>query len=118
MAIIAYGGLRRGEGIGLRWDDVDLVQRDTDDPSADSTSHRSAEERPCQYCESVHRGQAFDSSKVLRHSTIELTVDSYGHLLPGLLSRQQANGATLIPRKASGGTVGHISATNTDWRDE
>lgn len=227
--VIAYCGLRRGEGIGLRWDDVDLAERTLTIRQQIVQVNRSEEERPCAYCAAVHGGQAFDShkteessavvhldastvavllgqqlsqgderivwgdayadhglvfaredgnplspngvsrlfedlqegiavptdplnpagslrpvrrvrlhdlrhgtaslmiaagidiaivSKVLRHSTIKLTVDSYGHLLPGVGEQAADKRAALIPRKAIGETAGHISATNADWRDE
>ena len=53
-------------------------------------------------------------SKVLRHSTIKLTVDSYGHLLSGVGEQAADRRAALIPRKTSKETSGHISATNAD----
>lgn len=50
-------------------------------------------------------------SKVLRHSTIRLTVDTYGHLLPGVEESTAEVRAAMIPRAGSK-TVGHSSATN------
>nr|WP_255459363.1 tyrosine-type recombinase/integrase [Micrococcus sp. TA1] len=39
-------------------------------------------------------------SKVLRHSTIKLTVDTYGHLLPGVGEAAAEQRAGMIPRAA------------------
>lgn len=50
-------------------------------------------------------------SKVLRHSTIKLTVDTYGHLLPGVGEAAAEQRAGMIPRAASRAD-GHSSATN------
>ena len=50
-------------------------------------------------------------SKVLRHSTIKLTVDTYGHLLPGVGEAAAEQRAGMIPRVASRAD-GHSSATN------
>ena len=50
-------------------------------------------------------------SKVLRHSTIKLTVDTYGHLLPGVGEAAAEQRAGMIPRAASR-TNGHSPATN------
>lgn len=219
---IAYCGLRRGEGIGLRWDDVDLVKRTLTIRQQIVQINRSERERSCVYCDSEHGGQKFEFpktedsaavvhldastvsvllgqqlaqgderqawgeayadhglvfaredgnplnpnavsrlfedlqggitvpvdlsapdgavrpvrrvrlhdlrhgtaslmiaagvdiaivSKVLRHSTIKLTVDSYGHLLPGVGESAADKRAALIPRKEKQGTAGHSSAT-------
>lgn len=50
-------------------------------------------------------------SKVLRHSTIRLTVNTYGHLLPGVEESTAEVRAAMIPRAGSK-TVGHSSATD------
>ncbi|GAA4770541.1 hypothetical protein GCM10025784_17710 [Citricoccus nitrophenolicus] len=50
-------------------------------------------------------------SKVLRHSTIKLTVDTYRHLLPGVGEAAAEQRASMIPRAASR-TNGHSPATN------
>lgn len=49
-------------------------------------------------------------SKVLRHSTIKLTADTYGHLLPGVGEAAADKRAAMIPRAGSR-TDGHRSAT-------
>lgn len=49
-------------------------------------------------------------SKVLRHSTIKLTVDTYGHLLPGVGEAAEQR-AGMIPRAASRAN-GHSLDTN------
>lgn len=51
----------------------------------------------------------------LRHSTIKLTVDSYGHLLPCVGEEAADKRAALIPRHAGRETSGHGSATNSPW---
>ncbi|KUM34639.1 hypothetical protein AR689_10930 [Arthrobacter sp. EpRS71] len=51
-------------------------------------------------------------SKVLRHSTIKLTVDSYGHLLLGVGEEAADKRAALIPCNSWRKTSGHGSATN------
>ncbi len=224
--VVACCGLRRGEGIGLRWDDVDLVKRTLTIRQQIVQVNRSASEVPCPYCGVVHGGLKFDSPKtedssaivhldastvavllgeqlrqgderaqwgdayvdhglvfakedgnplvpngvsrhfedlqggilvptdsrkpdsalrpvrrvrlhdlrhgtaslmiaagvdiaivsnVLRHSTIKLTVDSYGHLLPGVGEEAADKRAALIPRNAGRETSGHGSATNSPW---
>ena len=50
-------------------------------------------------------------STVLRQSTIKLTVDTYGHLLPGVGEAAAEQRAGMIPRGASRAD-GHSSATN------
>lgn len=50
-------------------------------------------------------------SKVLRHSTIKLTADTYGHLLPGVGEAAADKRAAMIPR-ASSRTDGHRMATD------
>lgn len=50
-------------------------------------------------------------SKLLRHSTIKLTVDTYGHLLPGVGESAAERRADMIPRAASK-TNGNSPATN------
>lgn len=50
-------------------------------------------------------------SKVLRHSTIKLTSDTYGHLLPGVGESTADVRAAMIPRGQSR-AVGHSSATD------
>jgi hypothetical protein len=57
-------------------------------------------------------------SKVLRHSTIKLTVDSYGHLLSGVGEQAADKRAALIPRRTSNETSRQISALNADCIDE
>lgn len=210
--LVAYLGLRRGEGLGLRWDDVDLVRRRIVIRQQVVQVNRRHVEAGCQYCGSVHPGigitdpktdesaavvhldagtvsvllgqqlaqgeerEAWGSayrdhglvfaredgtpvrpswltarfvelqdgvtvpedpqkpegaqrpirrarlhdlrhgtaslmiaagvdvavvSKVLRHSTIKLTVDTYGHLLPGVGEAAAEQRAGMIPRAAS-----------------
>lgn len=221
--VIAYCGLRRGEGIGLRWDDVDLVKRTLNIRQQIVQVNRRQDEKPCTFCGVVHGGQNFDTpktdesaaivhldtatvsvllgqqlaqgderqlwgdayvdhglvfakqdgnplnpswvsglfedlqegitvpvdyskpegprrpvrrvrlhdlrhgaaslmiaagvdiaivSKVLRHSTIKLTVDSYGHLLPGVGEQAADKRAAMIPRTVTAKTSGHTLATN------
>lgn len=50
-------------------------------------------------------------SKVLRHSTIKLTADTYGHLLPGVGEDAADRRAAMIPR-ASSRADGHRLATD------
>jgi integrase len=217
--VIAYCGLRRGEGIGLRWDDVDLVKRQLTIRQQIVQINRTTREERCAYCGEPHPGQKFDTpktdesagvvhldattvsvllgqqlaqgeerlrwgdaysdhglvfsredgvplnpnavsrlfedlqkdvrvpgpahpvpvrrirlhdlrhgtaslmiaagidiaivSKVLRHSTIKLTVDSYGHLLAGVGETAADKRASMIPRKGSSAPVGHIPATDS-----
>ena len=53
-------------------------------------------------------------SKLLRHSTIKLTVDTYGHLLPGVGEAAAELRAGMIPRAAPR-TNGHSPATNRTY---
>jgi hypothetical protein len=53
-------------------------------------------------------------SKVLRHSTIKLAVDSYGHLLSGVGEQAADKRAALIPRRTSNETSGHNSPQDAD----
>lgn len=219
--LVAYLGLRRGEVLGLRWDDVDLVRRTVTIRQQIVHVNRGEQEQACEYCGAVHAGQRFDApktedsadvvhldkgtvavllgmqleqgeeraawgdaytdhgllfaredgnplspswlsqrfgvlrdsvtvpvdaeepdgprrplpkitlhglrhgtaslmiaagvdiaivSKVLRHSTIKLTVDTYGHLLPGVGESAAEARAALIPRTAKN-TAGHSLAT-------
>ncbi|MCY1160010.1 MAG: integrase family protein [Citricoccus sp.] len=50
-------------------------------------------------------------SKVLRHATIKLTVDTYGHLLPGVGEAAADQRSGMIPR-ATSRTDGHSPAKN------
>ncbi|SFV25026.1 Site-specific recombinase XerD [Micrococcus terreus] len=220
--VVAYLGLRRGEALGLRWDDVDLVRRRVVIRQQVVQMNLQATEADCQYCGEAHPGigitapKTDDSaavvhldagtvsvllsqqllqgeerevwgdayqdhglvfaredgtpirpswltarflelqegvtvpvdpekpqgaqrplrrvrlhdlrhgtaslmiaagvdvavvSKVLRHSTIKLTVDTYGHLLPGVGEAAAEQRAGMIPRAASRAD-GHSSATN------
>lgn len=220
--VMAYCGLRRGEALGLRWDDVDLVRRVINIRQQIVHTNAGRAETVCEHCGEVHRAIKFELpktddsvgqvhldavtvstlltqqlkqgeerqawgdayadhglvfarengspldpnavsklfqelleglevelpdkdgevrrtslrkirlhdlrhgaaslmiaagvdiavvSKVLRHSTIKLTVDSYGHLLPGVGESAAESRANLIPRKDRNATVGHTSAT-------
>lgn len=57
-------------------------------------------------------------SKVLRHSTIKLTVDSYGHLLPGVGEQAADKRAALIPRGPGRQAGGHSPATKSPGDNE
>lgn len=227
--VIAYCGLRRGEGIGLRWDDVDLVKRTLTIRHHIVQINRSDQEESCIYCSAIHGGQKFDTpkteessavvhldastvlvllgqqlrqgdermawgvsysdhrlvfarddgsplspngvsrlfedlqegitvplsadspegpfrpvrrvrlhdlrhgtaslmiaagvdiaivSKVLRHSTIKLTVDSYGHLLPGVGEQAADKRAALIPRGQASQAGSHSPATKSPGQKE
>lgn len=61
--LVAYLGLRRGEGLGLRWDDVDLVNRKVDLRQQIVHTNRTSRETVCEYCGAKHGGQKFDSLK-------------------------------------------------------
>lgn len=61
--VVAYLGLRRGEGLGLRWDDVDLVNRKVTLQQQIVHTNRTDREKPCEFCGVVHGGQKFDTLK-------------------------------------------------------
>lgn len=68
--VLAYLGLRRGEALGLRWDDVDLVRRTVTVRNNVVHVARTDRETPCTYCGSVHGGLRFDTPKTRESAAV------------------------------------------------
>jgi integrase len=88
---IAATGLRRGEALGLRWDDLDLsrgviVVRQQLLQLADETGRR-----PCPYCPTMHRQVAFGAPKTKSGEAriVELDSGTVGVLLEHRLRQDQ-----------------------------
>ncbi|MGW0626070.1 tyrosine-type recombinase/integrase [Streptomyces sp. NPDC002758] len=93
--VIAGTGLRRGEAVGLRWDDVDLARRIivvrqqvVQESGRKKTRQAPA---PCPYCEAGHLGVSFGKPKTAsgEDRVIDLDEGTVGALLAHQL-RQQA----------------------------
>lgn len=93
--VVAGTGLRRGEAVGLRWDDVDLagrvivVRQQIVQESGRLKNKQSA--APCPYCEAGHMGVSFGKPKTAsgEDRVIDLDEVTVGALLSHQL-RQQA----------------------------
>jgi len=87
--VVAYLGLRRGEALGLRWDDVDLVRRRVVIRQQVVQMNLQAVEANCQYCGETHPGMGITEPKTDDSAAIV-------HLDAGtvsvLLSQQLAQG--------------------------
>lgn len=74
--LLAATGLRRGEAVGLRWDDVDLdagrlvVRQQLVQVGA-------GDEQPCPYCPRVHRGAAFGPPKTASGEARRVDLDRH-----------------------------------------
>jgi integrase len=95
--LIAGTGLRRGEAIGLRWDDVNLVRRTlTVRQQVVQESGRRKEKAPadCPYCEAGHIGVSFGPVKTAagENRVVELDDHTVGALMAHKL-RQDAERA-------------------------
>ncbi|WP_158595428.1 site-specific integrase [Galactobacter caseinivorans] len=87
--LVAYLGLRRGEALGLSWDDVDLVRRTITIRQSIVHAARRADEAPCVHCGAVHGGLRFDTPKTKESAgVVHLDADT----VAVLLSQQLAQG--------------------------
>jgi len=87
---VAATGLRRGEALGLRWDDVDLVKGTV-------TVRQQLTQRggmhPCPYCTAGHRGMSWGKPKTdASERTIELDGHTVGLLLGHRLAQDVVRG--------------------------
>ncbi|MCM3687687.1 site-specific integrase [Kocuria rosea] len=85
--VIAGTGLRRGESLGLRWEDVDLTKGVV--TVRQQLTERSGTEVECLSCESVHRGLRFGTPKTDsgEYRRIELDAGTTGVLLSHRLTQ-------------------------------
>jgi integrase len=92
--VLAATGLRRGEGTGLRWDDVDLtvgvlvVRQQLVQVGA-------GDEVPCPYCGTLHRGSSFGPPKTANGEArrVELDGRTVGVLLAQRLQQDEQRAA-------------------------
>lgn len=93
--VIAGTGLRRGEAVGLRWDDVDLVERVivVRQQVVQESGRKKNDQAPapCPYCEAGHLGVSFGKPKTAsgEDRVVDLDEVTVGALLAHQL-RQQA----------------------------
>ncbi len=73
--LLASTGLRRGEAVGLRWDDVDLVAGVLV-VRQQLVQVGSGDERPCPHCGELHKGSAFGPPKTSSGESRRVDLDS------------------------------------------
>lgn len=84
--LIAATGLRRGEAVGLRWDDVDLVEGVLTVRQQLVQINLLDDQLPaCPYCPERHRGVQFGPVKTAsgEDRTVELDGGTAHRVLPG-----------------------------------